>query len=290
MHIRDNLELTPMSYRISLAGVSMGEAEIQPDKVLAINPGQVFGEVRGFKTVDPAFGLEAYWITADDKEQAQSLGYTVVDPSTVVATHLSKILEESSAQLLGYEETQKLLDKLAVSSPKLVKELVPDLLSLGTVTKVLQALLSEQIPITDIRTIVETLADSAFKSKDPSDLLTPVRVSLARMITQRIVDVGADLPIITLNPELEAILSNAVKSSEQGGAGIEPNMAENLQRSLQTLYKEQEQKQQPAVLVVQPLIRTLLARFVRNISSNMHVLSYHEIPDNKQVKIVGTVG
>ena len=279
-----------MTYRLSLAGVTMGEAEIQPDKVLAINPGQVFGTLKGFKTVDPAFGLEAYWIASKEKEQAQSLGFTVVDPSTVVATHLSKILEECSAQLLGYEETQQLLDKLAVNSPKLVKELVPDLLSLGTVTKVLQALLSEQIPLTDIRTIVETLADSAQKTKDPTELLTPVRVSLARMITQRIVDVGVDLPIITLNPELEGILTNAVKSSEQGGAGIEPNMAENLQKSLQTIYNEQEKKQQPAVLVVQPLVRTLLARFVRNISSNMHVLSYHKIPDNKQVTIVGTVG
>lgn len=290
VHIRDNLDLTPTTYRISLAGVVMGEAEIQADKVLAINPGQVFGEVDGIKTIDPAFGLDAYWLNESEKEQAQSLGYTVVDSSTVVATHLSKILSSNAAQLLGYEETQQLLDKLAVSSPKLIKGLIPDLLSLGAVTKVMQALLNENVPVVDIRTIVETLAQAASKTKDPNELLTTVRIALSRMITQRIVDVDNELPIITLQPELEGLLTNAVNSSEQGGAGIEPNMAENLQQSLQTIYKQQEQAQQPAVLVVQPSLRTLLARFVRNISSNMYVLSYHEIPDNKQVRIVGTVG
>ncbi len=290
VHIRDNLDLTPMTYRISLAGVIMGEAEIQVDKVLAINPGQVFGQLSGIKTIDPAFGLEAYWISESEKENAQSLGFTVVDTSTVVATHMSKILAVSAAQLLGYEETQQLLDKLAVSSPKLVKGLVPDLLSLGAVTKVLQALLSENVPVVDIRTIVETLAQAASKTKEPNELLTSVRIALSRMITQRIVDVDSELPIITLQPELEGLLANAVISSEQGGAGIEPNMAENLQQSLQTIYQQQEQANQPAVLVVQPSLRALLARFVRNISSNMHVLSYHEIPDNKQVRIVGTVG
>ena len=290
VHIRDNLDLTPMTYRISLAGVTMGEAEIQPDKVLAINPGQVFGQVNGMKTIDPAFGLEAYWISEADKEHAQSLGFTVVDASTVVATHMSKILEGSAAQLFGFEETQHLLDKLVVNSPKLVKELVPDLLPLGTITSVLQSLLSEGVPLTDFRTIVETLTGAAIKTKDSGELLTSVRVALGRMITQRIVNVDNDLPIITLKPELEGILNNAVSSSEQGGAGIEPLMAENLQKSLKTLYDKQTQSQQPSVLVVQPMLRTLLARFVRNISSNMHVLSYHEIPDNKQVTIVGTVG
>lgn len=290
VHIRDNLDLPPMAYRMSLAGVVMGQAEIQPDKLLAINPGQVFGKLDGLSTKDPAFGLEAYWISETNKEQAQSLGYTVVDASTVVATHLSKILESNSAQLLGYEETQQLLDKLAVSSPKLVKELVPDLLSIGMVTKVLQGLLSENVPITDIRTIVTTLAEVAVKTKNPQDLLTMVRVALSRLITQRIVTPEEDLPIITLQPELEGILSNAVKNTEQGGGGIEPTLAEKLQQSLQQLYKQQEQHNQPAVLVVQPPVRALLARFVRNISSNMHVLSYHEIPDNQQIKIVGTVG
>lgn len=290
VHIRDNLDLNPMFYRISLAGVIMGEAEIHPDKMLAINPGQVFGQIEGIKTTDPAFGLDAVWIANKVKDNAQSLGYTVVDASTVVATHLSKVLENNSAQLLGYEETQVLLDKLAMKSPKLVKELVPDLLTLGTVNKVLQGLLNEQIPIVDIRTIVETLAEAATKTKDYNELLTTVRVALSKMITQRIVNLDTDLPIITLQPDLEGLLINAVNSGDKGGAGIEPNMAENLQQSLQTVYKQQEQANQPAVLVVQPSIRSMLARFVRNISSNMHVLSYHEIPDNKQVRIVGTVG
>lgn len=290
VHIRDNLDLTPMSYRISLAGVTMGQAEVQPDKLMAINPGQVFGQLNGLKTVDPAFGLEAYWISEEDKEHAQSLGYTVVDPSTVVATHMSKILESNASQLFGFEETQHLLDKLSTTSPKLVKELVPDSLPLGTITSVLQSLLREGVPLTDFRTIVETLTASAIKTKDPEELLSRVRVALGRLITQRIVHDRNDLPIITLKPELEGILSNAVSNSDQGGAGIEPSMAENLQQSLKQLYDQQTQSQQPSVLVVQPLIRSLLARFVRNISSSMHVLSYHEIPDNKQVTIVGTVG
>jgi flagellar biosynthesis protein FlhA len=172
----------------------------------------------------------------------------------------------------------------------LVKELVPDLLTVGTVNTVLQGFLKEQIPIVDIRTIVETLAEAATKTKDYNELLTTVRVALSKMITQRIVNLDTDLPIITLQPDLEGLLINAVNSGDKGGAGIEPNMAENLQQSLQTVYKQQEQANQPAVLVVQPSIRSMLARFVRNISSNMHVLSYHEIPDNKQVRIVGTVG
>ena len=177
-----------------------------------------------------------------------------------------------------------------MTSPKLVKELVPDLLSLGMVCKILQGLLNEAIPITDIRTIVETLAEIAPKSKLPEDLLSTVRVALSRLITQRIVDNEKDLPIITLQPELEGILTSAVNSGDNNNGAIEPSLAERLQQSLLQLYKQQEQSQQPAVLVVQPSLRTLLARFVRNISSNMYVLSYHEIPDNKQIKIVGTVG
>ncbi len=290
VHIRDNLDLGPTVYRILLAGVVMGEAEIIPDKLLAINPGQVFGKIEGTKTTDPAFGLEAYWIDSGIKEHVQSLGYTVVDVSTVIATHLSKVLEANAQQLLGHEETQKLLDKLAKTSPKLVKELVPDILPLGSVTKVLQSLLGEHIPVTDIRTIVETLAETAITSKAHEDLIQAVRLALSRMITQRISSMDSELPIITLQPELENILRTALENSGTTGAGIEPSMAEKLQQSLQKLYKQQESQQQPAVLVVQPMLRQLLARFVRNISSNMHVLSYHEIPDNKQVRIVGTVG
>ncbi|WP_058534836.1 flagellar biosynthesis protein FlhA [Legionella saoudiensis] len=290
VHVRDNLDLKPNQYRISLAGVIMGEAIIHPDRSLAINSGQVFGELDGIKGRDPAFGMEAVWITEGQKEQAHTLGYTVVDVSTVVATHLSQILERNSQQLLGYEETQQLLDKLAISSPKLVKELVPDGLTLGMVNKVLQGLLAEHIPLTDIRTIVETLAEMAPKSKDSEFLISQVRIALSRLITQKISGMNEELPIITLKPELEQLLQNTIQSGNSNGVSFEPGMADKIQHSLAQLAMQQQAKQESSVLVVQPGIRSVLARFVRNISHDFHVLSYQEIPDNKQIRIIGTVG
>jgi len=290
VHIRDNLDLKPNHYRLSLAGVIMGEAEIHVDRWMAINPGQVFGSLDGIHGQDPAFGLDAVWITESQKEQAHTLGYTVVDASTVVATHLSQILNLNSQQLLGYEETQQLLDKLAVNSPKLVKELVPDGLSLGMVSKVLQGLLTEHIPLTDIRTIVETLAENAPKSKDGEFLISQVRIALARLITQKISGLNEELPIITLKPELEQLLQNTIQNSGAGGVSFEPGMADKIQQSLTEFAIAQQAKQESAVLVVQPAIRAVLARFVRNISSDFYVLSYQEIPDNKQIRIIGTVG
>ena len=290
VHIRDNLDLIPNQYRITLAGVIMGESTIHPEKWLAINPGQVFGKLDGIDTHDPAFGLEAVWIDESLKEEANTSGYTVVDASTVIATHLSQILEKNSQQLLGYEETQQLLDKLAASSPKLVKELVPDTLSLGTVSKVMQGLLQEQISLTDTRTIVETLAEAALKSKEPDFLIAQVRVALSRMIIQKISGLNEELPIITLKPELEQILLSTVQNTGGQGATFEPGMADKLQKSLLSFAKSQQEKQQLAVLVVQPAIRGILAKFSRNIADNLHVLSYQEIPDNKQIRIIGTVG
>lgn len=290
VHVRDNLDLKPNQYRISLAGVIMGEAIIHPDRALAINPGQVFGELEGIKGHDPAFGMEAVWINENQKEQAHTLGYTVVDVSTVVATHLSQILERNSQQLLGYEETQQLLDKLAVSSPKLVKELVPDGLSLGLVNKVLQGLLVEHIPLTDTRTIVETLAEVAPRSKDTDYLISQVRIALSRLITQKISGMNEELPIITLKPELEQLLQSTIQNGSSSGVNFEPGMADKIQHSLTQLAMQQQAKQESSVLVVQPGIRSVLARFVRNISHDFHVLSYQEIPDNKQIRIIGTVG
>lgn len=290
VHIRDNLDLPPNHYRISLAGVVMGEAPIYNEKWLAINPGQVFGELDGVATVDPAFGLPAVWINEGQKELAHTYGFTVVDASTVIATHLSQILDQNSQRLLGYEETQQLLDKLAVSSPKLVKELVPDGLSLGAVNKVLQGLLLEHIPLTDIRTIVETLAESCLKSKDTDYLISQVRVALSRLITQKISGLHEELPIITLKPELEQLLQSTIQSNGGQNVSFEPGMADKIQQALLRLAEQQQAKQELAVLVVQPGIRSILARFVRNISNNLHVLSYQEIPDNKQIRIIGTVG
>jgi flagellar biosynthesis protein FlhA len=290
VHIRDNLDLKPNQYRISLAGVVMGESTIHPDRWLAINPGQVFGDIEGIPGKDPAFGLDAIWIAEGQKEQAHTLGYTVVDASTVVATHLSQILDLNSYQLLGYEETQQLLDKLAATSPKLVKELVPDGLTLGMVNKVLQGLLIEHIPLTDIRTIVETLAEHAPKSKDTEVLISQVRIALSRLITQKISGLHEELPIITLKPELEQLLQNTIQSSGINGISFEPGMADKIQQSLLEIGARQQGKQESSVLVVQPAIRSVLARFVRNISNDFHVLSYQEIPDNKQIRIIGTIG
>jgi flagellar biosynthesis protein FlhA len=290
VHIRDNLDLSPNTYRINLSGVPFTEKEIFPDKLLAINPGQVFGEVDGVKTVDPAFGLEAYWIDENQREHAQTLGYTVVDSSTVIATHLSQILQSNASSLLGHEEVQQLCDRLKERSPKLLDELVPDLLSIGQLLKILQNLLDEQIPICDFKTIAETLADAARVDKELDELTAQVRVALRRSIIQKFNGMADQVPVITLQPELEQILLNTLQVSEQEETGFEPGMAEKLQQSLQSLAQKQEAGGAPAILLVQPKIRKMLAQFTKHSIDNMHVLSYQEIPDSKHIQIVGTVG
>ena len=290
VHIRDNLDLAPNAYRITLMGVPVGEAEIQPERDMAINPGQVFGTLPGTPTKDPAFGLDAVWIESSQREQAQSLGYTVVDASTVVATHLSHILQSHAAELLGHEEVQHLLDNLAKTAPKLVEDLVPKQLSLGTVLKVLQGLLQENIPVRDIRTIAETLAEHAPVSQDAGVLTAHVRVALGRSIVQQISGMGAELSVLTLDPSLEQILHQSIQSGADVGGGLEPGLAENLHKSLVEQTKRQEAAGHTPVLLVSQAVRTLLARFVRHSIPSLHVLAFNEIPDNKQVKITATVG
>lgn len=290
VHIRDNLDLSPNAYRISLMGVSVGEAEIHPEREMAINPGQVFGKLDGVTARDPAFGLEAVWIDPGQREHAQGLGYTVVDPNTVVATHMSQILQSHAHELLGHEEVQKLLDQLAKSAPKLVEDLVPNTLPLGTVVKVLQNLLSEGIPIRDMRTIAETLAESATRVQDAGNLTALARVGLGRMIVQKINGLKNELEVITLSPELEQILLSSIQASEEGGAGIEPMLAERLHQGLADSSQNMEAAGKPAVLLVAPPIRELLARFIKHSIPGLNVLSYNEIPDDKQLKIVATVG
>ncbi|MEI8656959.1 flagellar biosynthesis protein FlhA [Vibrio sp. Hal054] len=290
VHIRDNLELTPNSYRITLMGVAAGEAEIRPDQELAINPGQVYGMIEGERTFDPAFGLEAVWIREDQREHAQALGYTVVDSSTVLATHLSQLLTNNASQLLGHEEVQNLLEMLGRSTPKLVEGFVPDQLSLGVVVKVLQNLLNEAIPIRDIRTIVQTLSEYASKSQEPDILTAAVRISLKRLIVQEINGIEPELPVITLIPELEQILHQTMQASGGESAGIEPGLAERLQMALSQATQEQELKGEPAVLLTSGVLRSTLAKFVKNTIPNLRVLSYQEIPDEKQIRIVQAVG
>ena len=293
VHIRDNLDLQPNAYRLTLMGVSLAEAEVYPDRELAINPGQVFGTLNGIAAKDPAFGLEAVWIDVHQRDQAQSLGYTVVDASTVVATHLNQVLHKHAHELLGHEEVQQLLQLLAKSSPKLAEELVPGMVSLSTLLKVLQALLQEQVPVRDIRTIAEAIANVAARSQDPAAMVAAVRVSLARSIVQTVVGLEPELPVITLDPRLEQILLSSMQKAGQGadeGILLEPGMAEKLQRSLVDAAQRQEMFGKPAVLLVAGPVRAMLSRFARLAVPNMHVLAYQEIPDNKQVTIVATVG
>ncbi|HEX8542834.1 MAG TPA: flagellar biosynthesis protein FlhA [Pseudomonas sp.] len=293
VHIRDNLDLAPSAYRLTLMGVTLAEAEIYPDRELAINPGQVFGTLNGITAKDPAFGLEAVWIEISQRSQAQSLGYTVVDASTVVATHLNQILYKHSHELIGHEEVQQLMQLLAKSSPKLAEELVPGILSLSALLKVLQALLAEQVPVRDIRSIAEAIANNAMRSQDTAALVAAVRVGLSRAIVQSIVGIEPELPVITLEPRLEQILLNSLQKAGQGqeeGVLLEPSMAEKLQRSLIDAAQRQEMQGLPVILLVAGPVRAMLSRFGRLAVPNMHVLAYQEIPDNKQVTIVATVG
>ena len=292
VHIRDNLDLAPGAYRITLMGVVVGEAEIYPDRELAINPGQVFGEVKGINVKDPAFGLDAVWVEKGQKERAQTLGYTVVDASTVVATHVNKVLQSHASELLGHEEVQQLLDKQAEKSPKLVEELVPKRLSISVLLKVLQNLLLEQVPLKDFRTILESLADAINRVQDPLSLTAAVRVALARLIVQSINGSSAELPVITLDPQLEQLLLSSVQQRQPGEDGLvlEPGMAERLQSSLAESAQRQEMAGQPSILLVSAPVRPLMAKFVRYGEHQIHVLSYQEIPENRRVTIVATVG
>lgn len=294
VHIRDNLELMPNGYRILLMGVNAGEGEIYPDRELAINPGQVFGKIDGLATRDPAFGLEAVWIDPALRDRAQGMGYTVVDASTVVATHLNQLLLKQVHELLGYDEAQHLLDQLAKVSPKLVEDLIPGAVSMTTLLAVLKNLLAEQVPIRDMRTIAQTIAAHSGRSADPAALTAAVRTALARIIVQRIFGNEAQLPVIALDPSMEQLLLKSIQQAQQAGNPddivLEPTMAERLQGALQDAAQKQEMAGKPAVLLVSAPLRAMLARFVRYLSSEIRVLSFAEIPDDKQVTIEASVG
>lgn len=290
VHIRDNLDLAPKAYRITLHGVVTGEAEIQPDRLLAINPGRVFGTLSGPETKDPAFGLDAVWIEPEQRDHAQTLGYTVVDASTVIATHLSEILQRHAHELLGHEEVQQLLDALAKNAPKLVEDLVPKALPLGTLLKVLQNLLQEHVPIRDIRSIAETLADHATKSQDVGVLTSAARVTLSRSIVQQLIGYSEEISVAVLDPNLEQILQQSLQAAEDGQMAFEPGLAEKLQQALAETAAQQEIDGQESILLVAPTLRPWMARFVKHSVPGMHVLSYNEIPENRQIKVAATVG
>jgi flagellar biosynthesis protein FlhA len=289
VHIRDNLDLAPNVYRINLGGVPVGESIIYPDRELAINPGRVFGPIQGIATKDPAFGMDAVWIEPSARDHAQTLGYTVVDPSTVIATHLSFIVQAHAHEILGHEEVQHLLNTLAKTAPKLVEDFVPRVVPLSTLVRVMQGLLAERVPIRNMRTIIETLAEHAPKSQDAAVLQGHVRVALGRQIVQDIAGVSAELPVITLEPDLEKLLQTSL-AGNAANPGLEPGLAERLQQRLAEASRRQETAGEPAVLLVPPQLRHTLARFTRSSVPNLHVLAWNEIPDNRKVRLVSAVG
>ncbi len=289
VHIRDNLDLRPNAYRIIVKGVEIGRGEAQTGQFLAINPGRVLGQLPGAQTKDPTFGLPAVWIDASLREQAQTYGYTVVDASTVIATHLSQILQTHAADLLGREETQQLLDHVAKELPKLTEELMPELLTLSGVQRVLQNLLEEGIPIRDMRTIIGVLTEQAATTKNPDELTSAVRVGLGRAIIQDIYQNAPELQVIALEPSLEHMLTQAVGTDAQT-AGLEPSLAERLLTQTARVVQEQENRGLPPVLLVPAVLRALLSRFLRRVAPQLKVISHAEIPNTKTIKVTAVLG
>ena len=289
VHIRDNLELKPNAYRILLKGVEIGQGEAFPGNLLAINPGRVAGQLPGAETKDPAFGLPAVWIDTALRDQAQAYGYTVVDASTVAATHLNHLILSHAAELLGRQETQALVDHLAKEMPKLVEDLVPKVLPLGVLQKVLQNLLEEDIPIRDMRSIIETLAENATRSQEAEVLTAQVRVALGRSITQQLYPSGAEMQVMSLDPQLERILQQAIAGGGDN-ASIEPSLADSLIRETSTAAQRQEELGLPAVLLVSGNLRLLLSRFLRRGIPQLKVLAHNEVPESKIIKVTSIIG
>ncbi len=286
VHIRDNLELAATHYRLMVHGVPVATAEVHPDRELALDPGGALGAIDGIKGKDPAFGLDAIWIQPHQRAQAESLGYTVVDPATVVATHLSHLVREHAPELLGHEEVQQLLAQLSKSAPKLVEDLTPKTLPLSVVVRVMQNLLVERIPVRQLRKIVESLVEHGAHSQDPAVLTAAVRNALGRFIVQEIAGMSPELPVFTLAAPLERVLQDSAQGS---GAALEPGLAERLQQSLQDCAGRQEARGEPAVVLVPGTVRAALARLVRHSVPNLSVLSYTEVPEDKRLKLIGTI-
>ena len=289
VHIRDNLELKPNAYRILLKGVEIGQGEAFPGNLLAINPGRVAGPLPGTSTTDPAFGLPAVWIENALRDQAQAYGYTVVDASTVTATHLNHLILSHAAELLGRQETQALIDHLAKEMPKLVEDLVPKLIPLGVLQKVLQNLLEEGVHIRDMRTIIETIAEIAPRSQDAEVLSTQVRMALGRSIVQQLYPGGNEMQVMSLDPQLERVLIQAIAGGGEN-ASIEPGLAETLIRETSAAARRQEELGLPAVLLVPGNLRTLLSRFLRRGITQLKVLAHGEVPENKIIKVTSIIG
>ncbi|MGY1424009.1 flagellar biosynthesis protein FlhA [Lysobacter sp. A289] len=287
VHVRDNLELSPGQYRILVHGVPMATGELYPDRNLALDPGQVFGPLEGIPGKDPAFGLDAVWIPPDQRAHAESLGYTVVDAATVVATHLSHVVRERASELLGHDEVQQLLASVGKATPKLVEDLTPKLLPLSVVVRVLQSLLLEKVPLRQMRQIVEALLEHGAHTQDPAALTAAVRNALGRFIVQELNGLKTELPVYTLAPALEQVLQESVNGT---GAALEPGLAERLHQNLNDLVTQQEGRGEPAVLLVPGGIRATIARLVRHSVPALSVLAYTEVPEEKRLRLVGSIG
>ena len=287
VHIRDNLDLGPNKYRISIHGVSMGEGEVIPDRELAINPGQVFGHVDGIATKDPTFGLDALWIDPSQRDAAQTAGYTVVDSSTVIATHLSQLLKNNAAKLIGQDDVQQLLERLKQTAPKLVENLVPNTMSLADVTRVVHSLLDEGVPIRDMRTIAETLSIHRGLENNPEELVAQVRVALGPSIFQSVVGGAQELPVMVLDPQLEQMMSSAVQNNQ---GVIEPNLLDTMVKGIDEAAEKMEAEGASPVLLVSGIIRGFLSKLLRGRMSNFYILAYEEIPGDKNIRVVTTVG
>jgi len=287
VHVRDNLELAPGAYRVLLHGVPIATGELHPERVLALDPGRVFGPLEGLPGKDPAFGLDAVWILPSQRAHAESLGYTVVDAATVVATHLSHLVRERASELLGHDEVQQLLAAVGKQAPKLVEDLTPKLLPLSVVVRVLQSLLAERVPIRQLRQIVEALLEHGAHTQDPAVLTAAVRTALGRFIVQELNGMAAELPVFTLAPALERVLQDSVSGA---GAALEPGLAERLHTNLSECVTRQESRGEPAILLVPGQIRAAIARLVRHSVPSLAVLAYGEVPEDKRLRLVGAVG
>ena len=289
VHIRDNLELKPNAYRILLKGVEVGQGEAYAGQLMAINPGRVAGTLNGAVTKDPAFGLPAVWIDPVQREQAQAYGYTVVDASTVVATHLNHLILTHAGELLGRQEVQQLLDHLAKEMPKLVEDLVPKVLPLGTLQKVLQAMLEEGVHIRDMRTIIETVADHAARTQNADELSSQVRIALGRAIAQQLFPGSSEMQVMSLDPTLERLLSQAVAGGSEN-TSFEPGLADTLLRETALAASRQESLGLPAVLLVPGSLRLFLSRFLRRTVPQLKVLSHNEVPETRIIKVTSIIG
>lgn len=290
VHIRDNLELKPNAYRVTMKGVEIGVGDAFPGQFMAINPGRALGELPGSPTQDPAFGLPAVWIDANTRDQAHAFGYTVVDASTVVATHLNQLILTNAAELLGREETKQLLDHIKGSNSSLVEDLVPKQMAIATVQRVLQNLLDEGVNIRDMRTILETLAEHAQRTQDPIELTAKVRIALGRAILQSMFPGNSEVQVVTLEPGLERLLMQAFQAGGPDGTGIEPGLADNLLREAAAVAQRQEDAGLPAVLLVPNHLRWLLARFLKRSVPNMRVIAYSEVPEARTLRFTAVIG